>query len=114
IQGIAVQNANDACIAVAEGLAGTDSAFAQMMTEEARAIGLEKSTFGNSSGLPDPANQMTARELVKLTLYVIREYPQYYTYFGQKDFKYSSYNFRNITTLRKASLPCASYDRGLI
>src|SRR6516225_655604 len=60
IQGIAVQNANDGAIAVAEGLAGTDDAFAQMMTEEGRTIGLEKSTFGNSSGLPNPANQMTA------------------------------------------------------
>ena len=75
IQGIAVQNANDACIAVAEGLAGTDDAFAQMMTEEARALGLEKSTFGNSSGLPHPSNLMTARELAKLSIHVIKEYP---------------------------------------
>jgi serine-type D-Ala-D-Ala carboxypeptidase (penicillin-binding protein 5/6) len=105
IQGIAVQNANDACIAVAEGLAGTDSAFAQMMTEEARALGLEKSTFGNSSGLPDPSNQMTARELAKLTLHVIKEFPQYYAYFAQKEFKYRTHNFRNINPLLSASLP---------
>jgi D-alanyl-D-alanine carboxypeptidase (penicillin-binding protein 5/6) len=112
IQGIAVQNANDACIAVAEGLAGTDSAFAQMMTEEARALGLEKSTFGNSSGLPDPSNQMTARELAKLSLYVIKEYPQYYTYFAQKEFKYRSYNFRNINPLLNASLPADGLKLG--
>src|SRR5215468_1513126 len=112
IQGIAVQNANDACIAVAEGLAGTDSAFAQMMTEEARAIGLEKSTFGNSSGLPDPANQMTARELAKLALYVIKEYPQYYAYFAQKEFKYRSYNFRNINPLLNASIPADGLKLG--
>src|SRR5262249_12979414 len=112
IQGIAVQNANDGCIAVAEGLAGTDSAFAQMMTEEARAIGLEKSTFGNSSGLPDPSNRMTARELAKLALYVIREYPQYYTYFAQKEFKYRSYNFRNINPLLNASLPADGLKLG--
>jgi D-alanyl-D-alanine carboxypeptidase (penicillin-binding protein 5/6) len=112
IQGIAVQNANDACIAVAEGLAGTDSAFAQTMTEEARAIGLEKSTFGNSSGLPDPSNRMTARELARLALYVIKEYPQYYTYFAQKEFKYRSYNFRNINPLLNASLPADGLKLG--
>src|SRR5208282_2149471 len=90
IQGISVQNANDACIAVAEGLAGTDEAFAQMMTDEARAIGLEKSTFGNSSGLPNPANLVTARELAKLSLYIIKEYPDYYRYFGHRTFQYLS------------------------
>ncbi|MGO9544434.1 MAG: D-alanyl-D-alanine carboxypeptidase family protein [Rhodomicrobium sp.] len=109
IQGIAVQNANDACIAVAEGLAGTDEAFAQMMTDEARALGLEKSTFGNSSGLPNPANLVTARELAKLSLHVIKEYPDYYRYFGQKTFQYLSgkktFNFRNLMPLLDASIP---------
>jgi serine-type D-Ala-D-Ala carboxypeptidase (penicillin-binding protein 5/6) len=105
IQGIAVQNANDGCIAVAEGLAGTDGAFAQMMTEEARALGLEKSTFGNSSGLPNPQNQMTARELAKLSIYLIKEYPEYYNYFGQKEFKYRTYNFKNINPLLNTSVP---------
>ncbi len=105
IQGIAVQNANDGAIAVAEGLAGTDEAFGQMMTEEARALGLEKSTFGNSSGLPNPANLVTARELAKLSLYVIKEYPEYYKYFGQKEFKYRTYNFKNINPLLNAAIP---------
>ena len=94
IQGIAVQNGNDACIAVAEGLSGSEDAFAQAMTEEARALGLEKSTFGNSTGLPNPTNQMTARELAKLSVYVIKEYPNYYTYFGQKEFKFRTHDFR--------------------
>jgi serine-type D-Ala-D-Ala carboxypeptidase (penicillin-binding protein 5/6) len=105
IQGIAVQNANDGAIAVAEGLGGTDDGFGQMMTDEARALGLEKSTFGNASGLPNPANLVTARELAKLSLYVIREYPDYYKYFGQKEFKYRTYNFRNINPLLNASIP---------
>ncbi len=105
IQGIAVQNANDGAIAVAEGIAGTDEAFGQMMTEEARALGLEKSTFGNSSGLPNPANLVTARELAKLSMYVIKEYPEYYKYFGQKEFKYRTYNFKNINPLLNASIP---------
>ena len=105
IQGIAVQNANDGAIAVAEGLGGTDEGFGQMMTDEARALGLEKSTFGNASGLPNPANLVTARELAKLSLYVIREYPDYYKYFGQKEFKFRTYNFKNINPLLNASIP---------
>ncbi len=112
IQGITVQNANDACIAVAEGLAGTDDAFGQMMTEEARAIGLEKSTFGNSTGLPNPANLMTARELAKLSLYVIAHYPDYYHYFAQKEFKYRSFNFKNINPLLNASIPADGLKLG--
>ena len=76
-----------------------------MMTDEARALGLEKSTFGNSSGLPNPANLVTARELAKLSMYVIKEYPEYYKYFGQKEFKYRTYNFKNINPLLNASIP---------
>ena len=112
IQGIAVQNANDACIAVAEGLAGTDQAFAEMMTEEARSLGLEKSTFGNSSGLPNPENQMTARELANLSIHIIKTYPEFYTYFGQKEFKYRSYNFKNINPLLNASIPADGLKLG--
>ncbi len=105
IQGIAVQNANDACIAVAEGLSGSEDAFAQAMTEEARALGLEKSTFGNSTGLPNPANQMTARELAKLSIHVIKEFPDYYRYFGEKEFKYRIYTFKNLNPLFNAAIP---------
>jgi D-alanyl-D-alanine carboxypeptidase (penicillin-binding protein 5/6) len=112
IQGIAVQNANDACIAVAEGLAGTDDAFGQMMTDEARALGLEKSTFGNSSGLPNPANLTTARELAKLSIYLIKEFPSYYPYFAQKEFKYRSYNFKNLNPLLNASIPADGLKLG--
>jgi len=112
IQGIAVQNANDGCIAVAEGLAGTDEAFADMMTEEARSLGLEKSTFGNSSGLPNPANQMTARELAQLSIHIIKNYPEFYPYFGQKEFKYRTYNFKNINPLLNASIPADGLKLG--
>ena len=112
IQGIAVQNANDACIAVAEGLAGTDEAFGQMMTDEARALGLEKSTFGNSSGLPHPANLTTARELAKLSIYIIKEHPEYYAYFGQKEFKYHSNNFTNVNPLFDTPIPADGLKLG--
>jgi D-alanyl-D-alanine carboxypeptidase (penicillin-binding protein 5/6) len=105
IQGITVQNANDACIAVAEGLAGTDDAFGQMMTDEARALGLEKSTFANSTGLPNPGNQVTAHELASLSIHVIKDYPDYYAYFGQREFKYRTFNFKNINPLLNAAIP---------
>ncbi len=105
IQGIIVQNGNDACIAVAEGLSGSEDGFVQAMTDEARTLGLEKSTFGNSSGLPNPANQMTARELAKLSIYVIQEYPNYYSYFGQKEFKYRTHTFKNLNPLINAAIP---------
>lgn len=105
IQGIAVQNANDACIAVAEGLAGSEDAFAQMMTEEARALGLGKSTFGNATGLPHPANLMTARELAKLSISLIKDYPNYYSYFAQKEFKYRTHDFKNLNPLLNAAIP---------
>ncbi len=105
IPGIAVQNANDACIALAEGLSGSEDAFAQAMTDEARALGLEKSTFGNSTGLPNPANQMTARELAKLSIHVIEEFPDYYHYFSDKEFKYRIYTFKNLNPLLNAAIP---------
>ena len=66
IRGVTVQYANDACIVLAEGIAGSETAFAARMTEEARALGLEKSTFVNATGLPDPGNVVTMREMVEL------------------------------------------------
>jgi len=104
IQGIAVQNANDACIAVAEGISGTEDAFAKLMTEEARALGLQKSTFGNSTGLPHPGNQMTARELAALSIHVIKTYPEWYPFFGQKEFKYRTFNFKNHNPLQATAI----------
>ncbi len=103
IQGIIVQNANDGAIAVAESLGGSEDGFAQTMTDEARALGLEKSTFGNASGLPNPANQMTARELAKLAIYMIKEYPDYYSkYFAQREFKFRVHTFKNMNPLLNA------------
>jgi len=95
IQGIIVQSGNDACLTVAEGLAGTAEKFATMMEEEARRIGLPKSTFRNPTGLHDPEQQMTARELAMLARYLIREYPEHYKIFGQKEFPYRKHKFYN-------------------
>lgn len=88
LRGIIVQSGNDACIVVAEALAGSEEAFAQSMTEHAREIGLEKSTFRNATGWPDPNHRMTARELAKLAQYIIQNFPEYYGIFKEKSFKF--------------------------
>jgi D-alanyl-D-alanine carboxypeptidase (penicillin-binding protein 5/6) len=95
IQGIIVQSGNDAAMCVAENMAGTESAFARMMNEEARRIGLRKSTFANATGLPDPNQLMTARELALLARHVINEYPEFYPIFAQKEFRYRKHRFIN-------------------
>ena len=95
IQGIAVQSGNDACIAVAEAMAGSEPAFAKLMTQEARRIGLTKSTFANATGLPNENHLMTARELALLALFLIREYPDQYAVFSQKEFAYRKHKFFN-------------------
>ncbi len=95
IQGIVVQSGNDACIAVAEALGGTEAKFAEMMTAEARRIGLKKATFANSTGLHNPGQQMTARELATLAMFLIREYPEHYKVFGQREFAYRKHKFYN-------------------
>ncbi|MBU1211988.1 MAG: D-alanyl-D-alanine carboxypeptidase, partial [Alphaproteobacteria bacterium] len=88
VQGIAIQSGNDASIAVAEGIAGSDASFAKLMTQYMRGIGLEKSTFANPTGLPHPEQLMTAREIALLAKHLIAEYPDYYKYFGMQKFPY--------------------------
>jgi D-alanyl-D-alanine carboxypeptidase (penicillin-binding protein 5/6) len=86
LHGVIIQSGNDACIVLAEGIAGTEGAFAEMMTKRAREIGLAKSTFGNSNGLPNPKQLMTSRELAKLARHIIETYPEFYKYYGEKEF----------------------------
>jgi serine-type D-Ala-D-Ala carboxypeptidase (penicillin-binding protein 5/6) len=86
IHGIVVDSANDACIAIAEGLAGNEAAFGQMLTKRARAIGLQRSTFTNATGYSDPGLRVTVRELAELARHIIHTYPQFYPYFAQRDF----------------------------
>ena len=88
IKGIAIQSGNDACIILAEGMAGGEAAFAKRMTDFARKIGLKKSTFGNPTGLPHPDQIMSAYEIAQLARYIIYKYPEYYKYFGMKKFPY--------------------------
>ena len=90
LHGAIIQSGNDACIVLAEGLAGNERIFAtDFMTKRAREIGMPKSTFGNSNGLPDPANKMTVRELSILARHVIKTYPEFYKLFGEKEFTWN-------------------------
>ncbi|MZR30432.1 D-alanyl-D-alanine carboxypeptidase family protein [Sneathiella litorea] len=89
LRGIIIQSGNDACIVVAEGLGGSEEGFAEAMTSRARELGLEKSTFRNSTGWPDPNHKMTARELGMLAKHIIQDFPEYYPIFAEKDFTYS-------------------------
>jgi D-alanyl-D-alanine carboxypeptidase (penicillin-binding protein 5/6) len=86
IQGIIVQSGNDACITVAENIAGTEDAFARQMTKRALELGMTSSTFGNSTGWPDPIQRMSARDLVHIANLLITEFPDYYPFFSQTSF----------------------------
>jgi D-alanyl-D-alanine carboxypeptidase (penicillin-binding protein 5/6) len=89
LHGAIIQSGNDACIVLAEGIAGNERAFAEMMTQRARELGLARSTFANSNGLPDPGNKMTVRELATLARYIIQTYPEFYKLFGEKEFTWN-------------------------
>src|SRR5882724_6718482 len=89
LHGAIIQNGNDSCMILAEGMAGNERIFADMMTKRARELGLTQSTFANSNGLPDPGNKMTVRELAKLARYIIQTYPDFYKLFGEKEFTWN-------------------------
>jgi len=89
IQGIAVQSGNDACIVVAEGLAGSEEAFAQEMNKTAKDLGLKNSNFTDSSGLPDPNQYVSARDLALLARRLILDFPEEYHVFSEIDFTYN-------------------------
>jgi D-alanyl-D-alanine carboxypeptidase (penicillin-binding protein 5/6) len=89
LRGLIIDSGNDAAIALAEGIAGTEDAFAAMMTARARELGLPKSTFTNAWGRGDPGQKVTAREMARLAIHVIATYPQLYRYFGEKEFTWN-------------------------
>src|SRR3954462_7604313 len=103
LHGAIIQNGNDACMVLAEGIAGNERIFADMMTKRARELGLTQSTFANSNGLPDPGNKMTVRELAKLARYIIQTYPDFYKLFGEREFTWNKIRQQNrnplLTTL---------------
>ncbi len=88
IHGMIINSGNDACVVVAEGLAGTEEAFAAQMTERGRAIGMTASVFANASGWPDPNHRMSMRDLGILGQRLIEEFPEYYPVFAKTEFNY--------------------------
>src|SRR5215212_6295917 len=95
LHGAIIQSGNDACMVLAEGIAGNERAFAEMMTKRARELGLTGSVFANSNGLPDPGNKMTVRELAMLARHIIRTYPEFYKMFGEKEFTWNKIRQQN-------------------
>jgi D-alanyl-D-alanine carboxypeptidase (penicillin-binding protein 5/6) len=89
IHGMIIQSANDACIVLAEAIAGNELTFGEQLTKRAREIGLTKSVFANSNGLPNPNEKMTSRELAMLARRIILDYPELYKIFGQADFTWN-------------------------
>jgi D-alanyl-D-alanine carboxypeptidase (penicillin-binding protein 5/6) len=96
LQGAIIQSGNDSCIALAEGMAGNERIFAtDFLTKRARELGMPRSTFGNASGLPDPMNRMTVRELAKLSRHIILTYPEMYKLFNEREFTWNKIRQQN-------------------
>jgi D-alanyl-D-alanine carboxypeptidase (penicillin-binding protein 5/6) len=89
LHGAIIQSGNDACIALAEGIAGSEESFVRLMNGRARELGMTQSNFTNSTGLPDPEQRVTARELSKLARHIIHTYPEFYKWYGEKDFTWN-------------------------
>ncbi len=95
LRGIIVQSGNDACIVIAEGLAGSEEEFARRMTVRARELGLENSTFRNATGWPDEGHEMSVADLATLADHIIREFPQYYPIYSEQSFEWEGIDQRN-------------------
>jgi D-alanyl-D-alanine carboxypeptidase (penicillin-binding protein 5/6) len=89
IRGVIVQSGNDACIVLAEGIAGSEEQFAELMNQKGKEIGLTHSVFKNSTGWPDPDHKMSARDIATLARRIIKDFPEYYHYDSEKTFKYN-------------------------
>jgi D-alanyl-D-alanine carboxypeptidase (penicillin-binding protein 5/6) len=89
LHGVIIQSANDASMALAEGIAGNEDQFAELMTKRARELGLTQATFGNSTGLPHPNQLMTVRELARLARHIVHTYPEYYPYYAEREFTFN-------------------------
>ena len=101
IPGITVQSANDACIIIAEGLAGSEQAFAARMTARARELGLANAVFNNATGLPDPQHHMSVRELSQLARYIILNFPEYYNFYSIPQYTWNKITQQNRNPLLK-------------
>ncbi|MFO1036745.1 MAG: D-alanyl-D-alanine carboxypeptidase family protein [Geminicoccaceae bacterium] len=105
LQGIIIQSGNDACIVVAEGLAGSEPAFADKMNEKATELGLTNSHFSNATGLDEPQHFMSVRDLATLARAIITRFPQFYKYYSMTDFTYNGIKQPNRNPLLQAKVP---------
>src|SRR6516162_5816579 len=90
LKGVIIQSGNDACLVLAEGLGGSEEAFVELMNQKAKEIGLQDSHFANVDGLPSPDHWMTARDLATLSIRTIKDFPEYYHYYGQMDYEFNN------------------------
>ncbi len=102
LRGVIVQSGNDACIVIAENIAGTEQAFAKLMTQKAREWGMKDSTFANASGWPDPNQKMSMRDLGILARKIISEYPEFYEMFSEQEFVWENIRQSNRNPLLDA------------
>ncbi|MDA8809751.1 D-alanyl-D-alanine carboxypeptidase [Candidatus Pelagibacter bacterium] len=89
LKGIIIASGNDACVALAEGIAGTEEEFAILMTTKAKEIGMENTNFANSSGINNPDNHSTVRDILKMSKYLIDKHPKFYEMFAEKEFTWN-------------------------
>ncbi len=119
LHGMIVQSGNDACVVIAEGIAGSEEAFADLMTKKAREWGLANSTFANSTGWPDDNHKMSTRDLALLARKIIKDFPEYYPLYSQKEFTWEKirqpnrnpllYSFRGADGLKTGHTETAGY-----
>ena len=112
IRGVTVQFANDACIILGEGIAGSETGFAERMTNEARALGLTQSTFANATGLPHPESRVTMREMVVLARHLQRAYPEYMRYYSEPEFEWNKIKQRNRNPLLALDIGVTGFVTG--
>ncbi|MGI9413909.1 MAG: D-alanyl-D-alanine carboxypeptidase family protein, partial [Hyphomicrobiales bacterium] len=114
IKGVVIQSANDACIAIAEGMAGSEAAFADLMTERGRELGMDRSVFTNATGLPGPEHLVTVRELAMLARHQIYTLKDYYHYYSQTEFTWNKIKQRNRNPLLYQNMGADGLKTGYI
>jgi len=114
LQGAIVQSGNDACIVFAEAIAGSEDAFARLMNARARELGLDSADFRNATGLHDPEQVISARDLAKLAAHLIRTYPEFYHYFGQTEFTWNKIRQSNRNPLLEMNIGADGLKTGNI
>ena len=112
LRGVIIQSGNDACIALAEGLAGSEPAFAEIMTERAQELGMSRSRFINSTGLPDPDHKTTPRDLAILARQLINNHADYYRLFSERDFTWNNIRQTNRNPLLYANIGADGLENG--